>query len=248
METLLEDFIRRPETKPKLIVVYGPTACGKTAMSIRVAQALDTEIIGADSRQVYRHLDIGTGKVRPEEMEGIVHHGIDFVDPREHYSVGLFEKMATEVIAGLHARAKIPVLCGGTGLYIDAVVYGFDAPDTPPDWELRARLEAERQEHGNAHLWGHLRTLDPAAAERIHPESYRAVIRTIELVTRGLPLPRRRDYLADTRYDTLWLTPYDGDRAALYARIDGRIRGMFVEGLVAEVEGLLARGYTANDP
>lgn len=124
----VESFLGAPSTLPKIIIVYGPTACGKTALSVELAKRLDTEVIGADSRQIYRYMDIGTGKVTRDEMQGIPHHLIDIRNPDEEYSVGVYQKEVFAIIENMQSRGKTPILCGGTGLYLDAVAFHFDMP------------------------------------------------------------------------------------------------------------------------
>lgn len=137
----VDHFLETPSVLPKLIVVYGPTACGKTACSIELAKRLNAEIIGADSRQIYRRLDIGTGKVTEAEKQGVRHHMIDILDPGQEYSVGEYQKAVFPIIKNLHSQKKVPILCGGTGLYIDAVAFHFDIPAIGADWAYRDELE-----------------------------------------------------------------------------------------------------------
>ena len=173
----ITSFLSTPSEKPKLVVIYGPTACGKTALSLDIAKKLDTEIISADSRQIYRYLDIGTGKILPAEQDGISHHMLDIIDPDADYSVGEYKKAVQPIIDSLHARGKIPVLCGGTGLYIDSIIYNLSIPELAPDWAYREKLEQIRLEKGNEFLWQMLHGLDPAYASEIHPNNYRYVMR-----------------------------------------------------------------------
>jgi tRNA dimethylallyltransferase len=142
----VKKFLEIPSLLPKIIIIYGPTACGKTGLSIELAKHLGTEVIGADSRQIYRYMDIGTGKVTEAEKQGIRHHMIDIRNPDEEYSVGEYQKEVLSIIEDMQGRGKIPILCGGTGLYLDAVAFHFDIPPMEPDWEYRDRLDAIRQE------------------------------------------------------------------------------------------------------
>lgn len=139
-------FLGAPSILPKLIVVYGPTACGKTALSVEIAKRFDAEIIGADSRQIYRYMDIGTGKVTHEEMQAVPHHMIDIRNPDEEYSVGAYQKEAFAIIGDIRSRKKIPILCGGTGLYLDSVAFHFDMPALEADWGYREQLDRIRIE------------------------------------------------------------------------------------------------------
>lgn len=142
----VEGFLSSSSALPKIIVIYGPTACGKTALSVAIARHLDTEVISVDSRQVYRHMDIGTGKVTRDEMQGVSHHMIDIRNPDEEYSVGIFQKEVFQIIANIQSHGKVPILCGGTGLYLDAIAFHFDIPPMEPDWEYREQLDRIRQE------------------------------------------------------------------------------------------------------
>lgn len=142
----VERFLNAPSALPKIIVVYGPTACGKTALSVELAKRLDAEIIGADSRQIYRYMDIGTGKITRDEMQDIPHHMIDIRNPDEEYSVGLYQQEVFSLIEDIQSRGRVPILCGGTGLYLDAVAFHFDMPSLEPDWEYRERLDVIRHE------------------------------------------------------------------------------------------------------
>jgi len=142
----VEKFLNTPSLLPKIIIIYGPTACGKTDLSIELAKRLNTEIIGADSRQIYRYMDIGTGKIPSREMQEIPHHMIDIRNPDEEYSVGAYQKEVFEIIEEIQGRKKIPILCGGTGLYLDSVVFHFDLPPMEPDWECREKLDKIRME------------------------------------------------------------------------------------------------------
>jgi tRNA dimethylallyltransferase len=235
----LRDFAAHSGARPKLVVIYGPTGCGKTDLSLDAAEALSTEIIGADSRQIYDNINIGTGKILPHETRGIPHHLVGHLPLSRRYSAGEFKADALAVCERLWSEGKIPILCGGTGLYLDSVVYDFSLPPTPADPEYRARQEAYRLESGNEALWRRFDALDPEAAAKIHPNSYPFVIRALELAEiyglSKLDLAKSRE----PAYDALFLTPYAGDREALYARIDRRVAGMFEAGLVDEVRGLL---------
>jgi tRNA dimethylallyltransferase len=180
----LEAFLSQKGEKPKIIVIYGPTACGKTSLSIEIAKRLETEIISVDARQVYKHLNIGTGKVTPEEMQGIVHHMLDIIELDRVYSVVDFQREAEEHMRNILAKGKIPILCGGTGLYIDSLVFERSYSESTIDWDLRDELEAYRLTHGNEALWKKLHAIDPSYAETLHINNYRYVIRGIEVFTK----------------------------------------------------------------
>lgn len=239
----VDKFLNTPSLLPKIIIIYGPTACGKTSLSIELAKHLGTEIIGADSRQIYRYMNIGTGKITHDEMQWIPHYLIDIRNPDEEYSVGLYQKEAFMLIEQIHSRGTIPILCGGTGLYLDSVAFHFDIPAMEPDWEYREKMDMIRQEKWNEYLWGLLHTLDPQYADTIHPNSHHAVIRALEVLEKTGKSKSELRVKKDPLFDILFLTPYDGDRAKLYNRINVRIEEMFTLGLVDEVRNTLDLWY-----
>ncbi|MCH8518919.1 tRNA (adenosine(37)-N6)-dimethylallyltransferase MiaA [Candidatus Gracilibacteria bacterium] len=228
---------------PKCVVIYGPTACGKTAMSIDIAKTLGTEIISTDSRQIFRGMDIGTGKIREEEKEGVVHHMIDIIEPNQNYSVGDFKVEAQKHIGTMLQKGKIPMLVGGTGLYIDSLIYESSIGSMPSDAELRRSFDTL----SDAELYTRLEELDPEYARELHPNNRPYIERALEVkIVSG---KSKKDFRGEKklRYDVLFLTPYKGDREALYNRINMRVGIMFNEGLEAEVRGLLDAGYTRDD-
>lgn len=236
------------DRKPKIIVVYGPTGSGKSAMAVKLAHKKNGEIISADSRQIFRHLDIGTGKITKDEMEGVPHYFIDICDPREVYTVADFKRDAIRRIEEIASRGKIPIICGGTGLYIDSVVFDLDVENGSNDFAYREELERFRQKHGNQALWEMLYQVDPEYAKEIHPNSYPYVMRGLEVwKTTG---KSKRDFRTERklRFPTEFVTPYDGDRATLYDRINRRVANMFEIGLMDEIKSILDMGYTRNDP
>lgn len=224
-----------------LILVYGPTGCGKTRLSIELAREYGGEIISADSRQIYRGLDIGTGKVTAEEMQGIPHYGLDLIAPNEVYNAALFRDYARERVADIQSRGKVAIVCGGTGLYIDALLYDLDVPPFESDPAYQAELEEYRVEHGNEALWERLSVLDPEYAAEIHPNSYPYVMRGLEIIERTGK--SKRDFRTERTlvYDVVATTPYadDARRPELYERINARVEQMFRDGLEDEVRGLL---------
>jgi len=220
-------FLETPSILPKVIIIYGPTACGKTTLSIELAKHLNTEIIGADSRQIYRYLNIGTGKVTEPEKQGVPHHMIDIIDPNQEYSVGAYQKAVLPIIDKLHEEKKIPILCGGTGLYLDAVAFHFDIPASLPDWEYRDELEKLRLEKGNEYLWDLLNAIDPEYASELHYNNHRYVARALEVIRKTGTSKKLMKTKKELLYDILFLTPYDGDRANLYEGINARIEGMY---------------------
>lgn len=225
-----------------LLVVVGPTAVGKTALALYLAEALDGEIVSADSRLFYRGMDIGTAKPTPQERARVPHHLIDIADPDETVGLAEFQEQAMAVIAEIHARGRLPLLVGGTGQYVRAVVEGWRVPRVPPDRSLRAELEAQAEQEGPAALHGRLAQLDPEAARRIDVRNVRRVIRALEVC-----LLTGRPFSAQQRkqpppYRTLWVG-LTMARPALYARADRRIEAMITAGLEAEVRRLVEAGY-----
>ncbi|MDQ1343502.1 MAG: tRNA dimethylallyltransferase [Patescibacteria group bacterium] len=230
-----------------VIVVYGPTASGKTALSLELAERFGGEVVSADSRQIFREMEIGTGKIKPEEMRGIPHHCLDLADPSEDFSVALFVKAATGAMEDIASRGKTVIVCGGTGLYLDALLFEFDVPEVPPDKELRADLETFRLENGNEALWRKLEAVDPEYAAQIHPNNSHYVVRGLEVFAKTGKSKASFHTERKLKFENVaFATPYDGDRASLYARIDARVRKMFADGLFEEAVALMEKyGKTA---
>ena len=225
---------------PKIIVIYGPTACGKTALSIDIARYLESEIISVDSRQVYRYMDIGTGKITQEEMQWIPHHMLDVIDPSTIFSVVDYVRQALPIIARILQKWKIPILCGGTGLYIDGVLWEMAYPDTPPDWEYREELETIRTQWGNDVLWKMLESVDPEYAHELEIGNYRYVMRGLEVYHATGRSKRESKDQKTKRFSPLFLTPYDDNyRSELYTRIDWRVEKMFSYWLIEEVSYII---------
>jgi tRNA dimethylallyltransferase len=232
---------------PPLIAVVGPTAVGKTALAVRLAEAVDGEIVSADSRQLYRGMDIGTAKASPGEQARTRHHLIDVVEPDETFSLAQFQESAYAAIDGILARGRIPFLVGGTGQYVMAVVEGWQVPRVPPDLIMRRQLYRQAQEQGEAELHARLRALDPIAADRIDPRNVRRVVRALEvcLVT-GRPISELQAKSPPAyRILMIGLTL---SRLELYRRIDERVERMVAAGLENEVRGLVAAGYDFSLP
>ena len=240
--------------KQPLIILTGPTAVGKTALSIRLAKALDGEIVSADSMQVYRHMDIGSAKSTAQEMEGVPHHLIDVLDPWEEFNVAAFQKMALQAMEGIYARGHLPIITGGTGFYIQALLYGVEFEEDPEDSPVRRELyDLARREGESAPqvLHAMLAQVDPESASAIHPNNVKRVIRAIEYFRlTGTPISRHnaamRKKEADYHFLYYVLTM---DRERLYGRIDKRVDQMLSQGLVEEVSRLremgCCRGQTA---
>jgi len=216
-------FAKTPSNKPKVIVIYGPTWAGKTDMSIDIAKALNTEIISSDSRQIFKEMDIWTGKITQEETKWVPHHMLDVISPNEEYSVWEFKRQAERIMWELYAQDKIPMLVGWTGLYIDSIIYEFDIPELPADWELRKELEKQRLEKWNEWLHWELEKIDPEYAAELHPNNYRYVMRAIEV--KKLTWKSKTEFRTQKtlKYDVLFLTPFHWDRERLYDRINRRV-------------------------
>ena len=225
------------ENRPPLVAVVGTNASGKSELGVHLALRLGGEVVSADSRQVYRGLDIGSGKVTAEEARGVPHHLIDVCDPGRYFTLQEYQALAYQAIDGILARGRVPLLVGGTGLYVRAVVDGYEIPPVPPNPALRAELERQPAEA----VARTLARLDPAFARQVDPRNKRRVIRAIEVLTAGYGLDdmrRRRP-----RYDTLRLGltwPWE----VLCERIDRRLRQRLSGGLIEEVKGLLAEGVS----
>ena len=230
--------------KKPLIIITGPTASGKTALSVELAKKVGGEIISADSMQVYRRMDVGSAKVRTEEMQGIRHHLIDVLDPDEDFNVVLFQKLAKEAISDILSRHKIPILVGGTGFYIQSVLYDIDFTEHAEDTSLRNRLEEYARTNGAHALHELLVQADPKAAEEIHENNVKRVIRALEYheQTGGkISAHNEAQHQRDAAYRFYYFVLTD-DRENLYARIETRIDEMLSEGLVEEVRSLKKMG------
>ena len=232
---------------PPLVAIVGPTAVGKTDLAVHLAQKVNGEIVSADSRQVYRGMDIGTAKATREEQERAVHHLVDLLDPGETLGLAQFQELALAAIAGITARQRVPFLVGGTGQYVMAVVEGWQVPRVPPDEALRRELYRQAEEEGAEALHARLRALDPAAAGRIDARNVRRVVRALEvcLVT-GTPISAQQTK-SPPPYRVLILG-LSLPRAELYRRIDDRVERMMEAGLEEEVRGLVAAGYRFDLP
>lgn len=232
------------DSKPKLLVLIGPTAVGKTRMSIEIAKAFGCEIISGDSMQVYRGMDIGTAKIKPDEMEGIPHHLIDIHDPEHAYSAAEFQEQATRIIQEVGDRGRLPFIVGGTGLYIESVCYGFRFSEGGADEAFRQEQLRYAEEHGAEALHQRLHQIDPEMAGKLHPNDLRRVVRALEVYhLTGVPLSAQ---LASQKKESpyqLCLIGLTMDRQMLYKRIEERIDQMLGEGLVDEVASLLGRGF-----
>jgi len=228
--------------KLPLLVLVGPTAVGKTALSVAVAQAVGAEIISGDSMQVYRGMDVGTAKITPAEMGGVPHHLIDIKDPDEDFSVAEFQARVDGLVREIHARGRLPMLVGGTGLYVRAVVEAYTFTELDPDPELRQRLRQEEEGRGPGFLHARLAEVDPVSAARLHPNDLFRIVRALEVYhLTGIPISATQTAAtSQPRYDDL-VIGLTMDRQQLYARIDQRVDAMLAAGWLDEVRRLLGR-------
>lgn len=232
---------------PPLLVIGGPTAVGKTDLSLHLAAELGGEIVSADSRQVYRGMDIGTAKPTLAERQLVPHHLIDIREPNETISLSEYQQLAAQAMAQIHGRGRLPMLVGGTGQYVRAVVEGWQTPELPPQPGLRAELEAQAEREGKEAVFARLAALDPASAARIDPRNLRRVIRALEVtLTLGRPFSQAQSK-APPPYRILQIG-LTRPRPALYARADARIEAMIAAGFVEEVGRLLAAGFGPDLP
>lgn len=228
----------------RMICIAGPTASGKTDLAVWLAQRLDGEVVSCDSMQVYRRMDIGTAKPTPAERRGIPHHMLDVADPEEPMSVGKFTDMAAPIVEDILARGKTPILAGGTGLYMDALVRGNDFAPVPHTG-LREELQARAAREGTEPLLEELRAVDPETAARLHPADEKRILRALEvyLVTgKTLTAHNAETKRLPDRYSPCWLGLDFVSREALYRRIDLRVDKMLSAGLLEEIRALLAQG------
>lgn len=234
--------LERQPAQSNVVVIAGPTGVGKTALAIDVAQRISGEIVNADSRQIYRQMDIGTAKPTLTERAAVPHHLIDIVDPDQVLSMAEYQALAYSSINSIHERGKIAFLVGGTGQYITAVLEGWQTPEVAPNPTLRAELEAYAAENGPEALFERLRTLDPQAAASMDPRNVRRTVRALEVcLETGQPFSAQRRK-SPPNYHTLQLA-LTMDRDALYERLDKRIDQMMADGLLDEVHALHEKGY-----
>lgn len=234
--------------KIPLIIVAGPTASGKTGLAIEIARHFNGEVVSADSMQIYKYMDIGTAKPTKEEREMCPHHLIDFVEPDEEFSVADYTKLAHEKIADIYGRGKMPIMCGGTGLYINSVVNDVTFGEMDSDEKLRAELAELGRCEGGEKLIEILREFDPVSADRLHPNNMRRVIRAIEFYKlTGTPISEHQEMTKqiESRYNPVMFC-IDHDRQTLYDRINLRVDIMIKEGLLEEVKHIMEMGYTKD--
>ena len=232
---------------PKILVIVGPTASGKTRMAVELAQRHNGEVISADSMQIYRTMDIGTAKPTKEEMGGIPHHMIDVADPEEDFSVARYVEMAARCVDDVLARGKLPIVAGGTGLYIDSLLSGRTFAPFSPDSALRGELEQEMADKGGAAMLEELAKVDPEAAQRLHPNDHKRIIRALEVYRstgKTITQHNRETQAIPPRYDALTIGLAFQDRQAMWRRIDQRVDEMVAAGLEDEVRRLLTSGIS----
>ena len=240
-KTKIKKFLDKKTDLKKIIVIYWPTASGKTWLSIEIAKYLNSEIISTDSRQIFRELNIWTWKIKEDEMEWIQHYMIDIINPDQEYSVAEFKELAEQNMNIIFKKWKIPILCWGTWLYIDSLIYDFNIPRISANDEIRTKLENEAKEFWNDYVYDKLVKLDNEYAKELHPNNIRYVIRALEV--KILTWKSKKDFREEKKlkYDVLFLTPYDWNREELYNKINTRVWMMFDEWLVNEVKELLKK-------
>lgn len=234
--------------KKKILVLAGPTAVGKTELSIKLAKELNGEIISTDSMQIYKHMDIGSAKITAEEMDGVAHHMIDIVEPHEEFSVAEFKRIAEICIEGVLRRGKLPILVGGTGLYINALTCNMTFTEAKKDDTYRAELESLANEHGNEHVHGLLKKIDPISYRDIHANNRKRVIRALEvykITSKPFSSYNLGKDIYNGKYDVCYIV-LNMDRSKLYGRIDKRVDMMMEKGLVDECINLKNLGNTSN--
>ncbi len=228
-----------------MIAIVGPTAVGKSELALQLAQYFSLEIISADSRQVYRYMDIGTSKPTLAERTSVPHYVIDVVDPDEDFSLAMYHRLAIEALGAIQQKRKLPLLVGGSGLYVWSLIEGWKIPEVPPDHKLRRRLEARAEQGGSRGLYRELQDVDPVAAAKINPANIRRIVRALEIyyVAGKAPSQLQRKVLPAFSTLVIGLTR---DRSELYGRIDRRVDKMIQRGLVEEVEQLVKRDYSPS--
>lgn len=234
---------------PKILVICGPTASGKTALAVELALRHRGEVVSADSMQIYRRMDIGTAKPTREEMRGVPHHMLDVADPEEDFSVARYVDMAAKCVDDILSRGKLPILAGGTGLYIDSLLSGRTFAPFQPDSPLRGELEEQLRREGGAAMLARLAQVDPDSAARLHPNDEKRIVRALEVYqSTGKTITQHNleTQAIPPRYDALTLALAFERREDMWSRIDRRVDQMMDQGLVAEVQGLLDSGVPAK--
>ena len=234
---------------PKILVICGPTASGKTALAVELALRHHGEVVSADSMQIYRRMDIGTAKPTQAEMRGVPHHMLDVADPEEDFSVARYVDMAARCVDDILSRGRLPILAGGTGLYIDSLLSGRTFAPFQPDSPLRGQLEEQLRREGGAAMLARLAQVDPDSAVRLHPNDEKRIVRALEVYqSTGKTITQHNleTQAIPPRYDALTLALAFERREDMWSRIDRRVDQMMDQGLVAEVQGLLDSGVPAK--
>ncbi len=231
----------------RLVAIVGPTSVGKSRLALHLASLFNGEIVSADSRQVYRYLDIGTDKPRPQELSRVPHHLINIINPDEDFSLAQYQALAYQAIEDIQRRDRLPLLVGGSGLYVLAVLEGWQIPRVLPDPEFRYNLEKRVHDAGIDDLYRELVRVDPEVAQKIDRRNVRRVIRALEVYEKTKVPFSRLGYKQPPSFDS-FIIGLTADRAEVYRRIDQRVDEMVVRGLVTEVENLLKMGYDCNLP
>ena len=232
----------------KIVALAGPTAVGKTEFAIKLAEELDGEIVSCDSMQLYKYMDIGSAKPTPEEMRRARHHLVDIIDPREDFSVAQYQKLAKDAISDILSRGRLPIISGGTGLYLNSLLYDMDFSSSPGDFTYRRKQEALAEEKGSGYLHSMLAEQDERAASLIHPNNTKKIIRALERLKKGEESVRQfSDIRTETSdYDVI-LIGLTRNRDQLYDRINKRVDVLVEQGLFQEVQKLAALGLTADN-
>ncbi len=231
----------------QLLAIVGPTGVGKSRLALQLAQALGGEIVNADSRQIYRYMDIGTAKPTPQEQALVPHHLIDIANPNENFSLAQYQQLAFKAIEDIQQREKLPIVVGGSGQYVWSVMEGWGIPQVAPDPQFRRSLEERAAREGKDELYDELASIDPEAAQRIDPRNVRRTIRALE-VFRETETPFSRLQGKEAPPFSTFIIGLTADREELYRRIDLRVDAMIERGLVDEVKRLLSRGFDFNTP
>ncbi|WP_163536868.1 tRNA (adenosine(37)-N6)-dimethylallyltransferase MiaA [Gracilibacillus sp. YIM 98692] len=228
--------------KNKVVAVVGPTAVGKTALSIEIAKRFNGEVISGDSMQVFKGLDIGTAKVTETEKQGVPHHMIDLLEPHESFSVAEFQNIVRQIMKDIQLRGKLPVIAGGTGLYIQAILFDYQFADEGSSEVYRSKIEEEIERAGIESVYQRLKSIDPNQAEKVHPNNKRRLIRALEVYERtGKTMTEHQAQQSTALYDS-YIVGLEMDRTILYRRINERVDQMINEGLIEEVERLFQQG------
>lgn len=237
-------MVQKNSLKKRILIICGPTASGKTALAIECAKLLDTEIISADSMYIYKGLSIGTAKPTVDEMSGIRHHLIDVVEPTENFSVSDYKSLASPIIDSLIEKNKIPIICGGTGFYINSILYDLSYGNGSANIEIREKYKELAKTHGNQYVYEHLKSVDPESADKLHFNDLKRVIRALEIYYNGEKKSKiKDDFLPKYDYRAYSI---NHDRKVLYDRINRRVDKMISDGLLDEIKGLISNGVTKS--